>query len=140
MASAMYVKGIEAFMSGDIDLLSDTIKVVLVDSAAGAGYTPNMAMDDFLADIPADCRIATSDALASKTVTGGVFDAADIVFSAVAAGDPCEYLVIYKDTGSAATSQLIALIDDATGLPVTPNGADITVTWDDGANKIFKIG
>jgi hypothetical protein len=47
--------------------------------------------------------------------------------------------VIYKDTGTAATSPLIAYIDTATGLPVTPNGGDITVTWDNGSNKIFKL-
>jgi hypothetical protein len=60
------------------------------------------------------------------------------VFSAVT-GDQSEALVIYKDTGSAATSPLIAYIDTATGLPVTPNGADVTVTWDNGSNKIFKL-
>lgn len=36
-------------------------------------------------------------------------------------------------------SPLIAFIDTATGLPVTPNGGDITVAWDSGANKIFKL-
>ena len=25
------------------------------------------------------------------------------------------------------------------GLPVTPNGGDITITWDSGANKIFRL-
>ncbi len=67
-----------------------------------------------------------------------LFDAADVVFSAVT-GDPSEALVIYKDTGDAATSPLIAYIDTAAGLPVTPSGTDITVTWDSGVNKIFKL-
>jgi len=34
---------------------------------------------------------------------------------------------------------LIAFIDTATNLPVTPNGGDIIVAWDNGANKIFKL-
>jgi hypothetical protein len=34
---------------------------------------------------------------------------------------------------------LIAYIDTATGLPVTPNGGDITIAWDSGANRIFKL-
>ena len=55
-------------------------------------------------------------------------------------GDPSEALVIYKDTGTESTSPLIMYIDTATGLPVTPNGGDITVTWDNGTNKIFKVG
>ena len=33
----------------------------------------------------------------------------------------------------------INFIDTATGLPITPNGGDIIVTWDNGANKIFKL-
>ena len=44
-----------------------------------------------------------------------------------------------KDTGSAATSNVIACFQSATGLPVTPNGTDIPVTWDNGANKILAL-
>ena len=47
--------------------------------------------------------------------------------------------MIYRDTGTEATSPLIAYIDTATGLPITPNGGDIIVVWDDGANKIFRL-
>jgi hypothetical protein len=54
-------------------------------------------------------------------------------------GASCESIVVYKDTGSAATSPLVAFFDTATGLPVTPNGGDIIITWDSGANKIFKL-
>jgi hypothetical protein len=45
----------------------------------------------------------------------------------------------YKDTGTESTSLLIFYIDTATGLPCTPNGGNITVAWDSGANKIFKL-
>jgi hypothetical protein len=135
MANALYDKGREAFLSGTISWSSDNIKVVLTDAA---DYTVNLATHQFLSDVASGGRVATSGNLASKTVTAGVADAADVTFSAVT-GDQSECLVIYKDTGSAATSPLIAYIDTATGLPVTPNGADITVTWDNGSNKIFKL-
>lgn len=135
MANGMYTKGIEALMQAGINLVSDTIKVVLVDSA---DYTVDLAAHDFLNDVPAGARVATQT-LASKSVTGGAFDAADVTFSAVT-GDPSEALIIYKDTGTESTSALIMYIDTATGLGVTPNGGDITVTWDNGTNKIFKIG
>jgi type IV secretory pathway VirB2 component (pilin) len=82
--------------------------------------------------------VATSGNLASKTSTNGVADAADITFTAVT-GDVSEALVIYKDTGVAATSPLLAFIDTATGLPVTPNGGNINVVFDNGTNKIFKL-
>lgn len=135
MANRLYDKGREGFLDGSIDWDTDTIKAVLVD---GADYTPDTATHDFLDDIAVAGRVATSAALASKTVAAGVADAADVTLSAVT-GDPSEYIVLYKDTGSAATSRLIALIDTATNLPVTPNGGDIIIQWDNGANKIFKL-
>lgn len=101
-------------------------------------YTLAIDTDEFLSDIPSGARITTSGNLASKTATLGVADAADVVFSSVS-GASCEALVIYKDTGAAGTSPLIAYIDTATGLPVTPNGGDITCVWDNGSNKIFKL-
>jgi hypothetical protein len=131
----MYVKGLEALMKAEIDLIDDTIKVVLVDTA---DYTVDLATHDFFNDVAAGARVATAT-LGTKSVTGGAFDAADVTFSAVT-GDPSEALIIYKDTGTESTSALIMYIDTATGLGVTPNGGDITVTWDSGTNKIFKIG
>lgn len=135
MANALYDKGRKAFMDGGIAILTDDIKVVLVDTAT---YTVDLVNHDFLDDIPVGERVATSGNLASKDSTAGVFDADDITFSTVS-GDVSEALVIYRDSGAAATSELLAYIDTATGLPVTPNGGDITVTWDSGANKIFKL-
>jgi len=135
MANSLYTKAKQGLIDGSIDLDTDTIKAVLVD---GADYTPNLATHDNLDDIPAGARVATSAALASKTVTDGVFDAADVTFTAVT-GDQFEYIVLYKDTGVESTSRLIMLIDTATGLPCTPNGSDITLSWDNGANKIFAL-
>jgi len=135
VANAMYDKGREGFLDGSIDYDTDTIKAVLVDTGA---YTVDLATHQFLSDIAAGARIATSGALASKTVTAGVADAADITITAVT-GATVEAIVLYKDTGSAATSRLICYIDTAAGLPLTPNGGDVTLQWDNGANKIFKL-
>lgn len=135
MASFLYDLTRELFLEGAVSWDSDDIKAVLVD---GADYTPSQSTDDFLADIAGGGRVATSANLSSKTTTGGVADAADVTFSTVS-GDSCEYIVIYKDTTDAATSPLIAKIDDYTGLPVTPNGGNITVAWPSDSNKIFKL-
>jgi hypothetical protein len=135
MANALYDKGREGFLDGSIDWDTDTIKAVLVDAA---DYTLDLATHDNLDDIAAGARVAISAALSSKTVTAGVADAADVTFPAVT-GDPVELIVLFKDTGVEATSRLIAAIDTATNLPVTPNGGDIVVQWDNGANKIFKL-
>jgi len=135
MANALYDMGREGFLGGDIDWDANTIKVTLVDAA---DYTKDLAAHDFYNDITAGGRVATSGALASKTKTAGVADAADVTLSAVS-GDQSEQLVVWADSGVESTSRLILNIDTATGLPVTPNGGDITVQWDAGANKIFKL-
>lgn len=126
MANVIYPKYKEALLNSDgtTDLDASNIKAVLVDLA---DYTYSSA-HDFLDDVPAPARVATSGNLASKTTTNGAFDAADFTFSAVT-GDVCEALIIYIDTGTASTSRLVAFYDTGvTGLPVTPNGGDINVT------------
>lgn len=135
MATGLYAKGRQKFLEGSIAWLTADIKAVLVDAA---DYTADLANDEFLSAIAVGGRVATSSNLGSKTSTDGVADAADATFSSVS-GDSCEAIVLYKDTGDAATSPLIAYIDNYTGLPVTPNGGNITVAWPNDANKIFKL-
>jgi hypothetical protein len=136
MANGLYDTGRAAFGNAGINWGSDTIKCILVDTGA---YTPNLATDDFLSDIAGGARIGTAVTLASKTNTAGVLDAADISFTGLSGAPTIEALVIYKDTGVEATSQLIAYIDTATGLPVAAAATQVDVTWDNGANKIFKL-
>jgi hypothetical protein len=102
---------------------SDNIKVVLVDAA---DYTFSAAHED-LADIAAGARVATSGNLASKTTTAGAFDSADPTFTAVT-GDVSEEIIMYKDSGTAATSPLVYRMDTfSSGMPVAPNGGDISI-------------
>ncbi len=133
MASGLYDKGREGFLDGSIDWDTDTIKVIMIDSA---DYVVNLAVHDFYDDVTVAARVGTAQTLTSKTVTAGVADAADVTFTAVT-GDSVEALVVYKDTGSEATSRLICYIDGFTA--VTPNGGNINVAWDNGVNKIFKL-
>ena len=135
MANALYDKAREKFLLAQINWSSDTLAAVLVDTGA---YTPNLTTHEFLSDIPIGARISTSGALSGKTTALGAADANDTTFTAVT-GTTVETIIIYKDTGTAATSSLIAYVDTATGLPITPNGGDIIVTWNNGANKIFKL-
>ncbi len=135
MANALFDKARQRFLEGQFNWNTDTIKAVLVDTGT---YTANLSAHEFLSDISGGARIATSGAFTGKTTTGGAADANDITFTSVT-GTSIEAIVLYKDTGTDATSPLIAFIDTATGLPITPNGGDIIVTWDNGANKIFKL-
>lgn len=135
MANALYDLGRQKFLEGSIAWLTDDIRLVLVDSAS---YTPNMATDAFLSDVPAPARTAVSGSFTTKTSTAGVADADDVTLSAVS-GAQSEALVIYKHTGTAGTSPLIAYIDTATGLPVLPNSGDILISWSSGSDKIFRL-
>lgn len=177
------------------------------------GYVVNLGpsasgdnLDDFDGAI-----VGTAQTLTSPVVSNGAFDAADVTFTSVA-GASVEALLIYKDTGTASTSRVVAIIDGrhivtcaataassatsipvqplaagipngtvltfsngqaatltasgnagdttltvsalggsvtvgsradapatSSGLPVTPNGGNIAVTFDNGAARIFKI-
>jgi len=131
MASAIYPKFKEALLQGDYDLSTAVVRAVLIDTGT---YTYNSA-HDFYNDLSGVVG-TESGAFASKTFTNGTFDAADITFTAVT-GSTAEAIVLFVDTGNVATDALIAYLDSATGLPVLPNGGDITVTWS--ASGIFTL-
>ena len=135
MANTLYDYCRQRFLEAQINWMTDTIKVILVSTSA---YTPQTAVHQYLADIPVSARIAGPVTLTAKATTGGAADAADCTFTSVS-GATINAIVIYKDTGTEATSPLIAYIDTATGLPITPNGGDTIVTWDNGVNKIFRV-
>lgn len=135
MASALYPKFKEGLLGATLNLPTDAIKVVLVD---GADYS-YASTHQYLSDIPSAARVATTANLGSKTITNGVFDAADTTFVG-AVGDTSEAIVIYQDTGTATSSRLIAFIDTVSGpaaLSVIPNSGDINVTWS--ASGIFAL-
>ena len=135
MANALYDSGRAAFLQGDFGWDDADIRLIFIDEADD---TIDLAADDNLDDRASGARVATSGSLASKTTTAGVADAADVTVNTVT-GDVFESIDVYEHTGTESTSSMIANIDTATGLPCTPNGGNITVSWDNGANKIFKL-
>lgn len=134
MANAIYPLWKEQLLqfTANNNLSSGTVKVALVDTGV---YTYSAA-DQFYSAVSA-AVVGTPQTIGSKTFTNGVFDGSNVTYTGVT-GNSVEALVIYIDTGSAATSPLVAFIDTSvTGLPVTPNGGDITVTWN--ASGIFAL-
>jgi hypothetical protein len=133
MANVLYDKGREGILDGTVDMTGD-VRAMLVKNT----YTFSAIHED-LADITSGNDNGRSAALGSKTYTSGVFDAADTSLTATAAV-ASNALVLYQHTGTDATARLIAYIDSATGLPVTPSaGQTVNITWDNGVNKIFKL-
>jgi hypothetical protein len=139
MANALYPKWKEQLLqfTANNNLSAGTVKVALVDTGV---YTYNSADQFYDASTGSDVQsatVGTPQTLGSKTFTNGTFDAADVTFTAVT-GSSVEALVIYIDTGTPTTSPLVAYIDTSvTGLPVTPNGGNITITWN--ASGIFTL-
>lgn len=132
MANAMFNPGREGFLLGEIDWDTAVMKVALIRT-----YTFSAA-HKFVSDVTGAGGVlhATSSALASKTGTSGTADAADITFTTPSANASGHSLLYFQSSAVgggadvAATAQrVIAYVDTGTGLPVTPNGADISVVF-----------
>lgn len=133
MANAIYPLYKQALLdaSANVDINDGTVKVALIDTGT---YTYSAA-HEFLSSLTG--VVGTAQTIANTTVTNGLFDGDNVTFTAVS-GNSVEALVIYIDTGVAGTSRLVAYIDTSvTGLPVTPNGGDISITWN--ASGIFQL-
>jgi hypothetical protein len=135
MANGLFDKARAAFLDGNISWTGDNIKVVLVDDT----YTANLATHEFLSDVSSTSRVSVSGLLTTKDSTNGVADADDVSFPLVPNNKQVKALIIFQENLDESSSKLIAYIDTATGLPFTGNGGPITLQWDNGANKIFKL-
>jgi hypothetical protein len=135
MANSLYPLGRQKWLEGDVAWLTDDIKVALLSATYVYADT-----DEFLDDLSG--VLATSANLSGKTSTLGVADATDVVFASVAVGPAATQIVVYKDTGVAATSPLLVFYDTNSSsvlLNVAPNGTDITAIWSNGPLKMFRL-
>ena len=140
MANALFDPGREGFLDGTIDADTAVFKAILVRA-----YTFD-ATDKFVSDLASQVTAATSSALTTKTVTNGVFDADDVAFGTVAANGSNHSVIIYQSSAvtggsdvAASAQRVVAWIDTGTNFPIVPNGGTVTIAWDNGANKIFKL-
>jgi len=142
MANTLYDTARQLFLEGQLNWLTDDVKVMLIDTAEYAMSVEHRV----LADIPALARVTSATTLVNKNTTAGAADADDATFASVS-GPSIEAMVLYKSVPddidplleNETASTLLAYIDTATGLPIAPNGGDIIVTWDNGINKIFRL-
>ena len=132
--TALYARSRSKSWGGDIDLLNDRIIAALLDITS---YTVNIATDEFLSDLPSGAVVASVVLTGKSLGTAGDFYADDAVFPAVPDGTKIGAILLYKDTGFAADRRLIYYDDQATNLPATGDGTDVTVSWPD---PIFQIG
>lgn len=136
MANGWYNFGLESFALGDVAWDTSDIRLILIDAADD---TVSLSADQFLSDRAGAARVAVSTSFGSKTGTAGVLDAADVTITSVT-GDQSESVDLYcHDGGADSARRMLMNFDTATGLPITPDGGNITVQWDNGSNKIARL-
>lgn len=119
---------------------TDTFRVVLLDLTQ---YTAVASTDTSLANVAAGARVADVPLVNPVALTDGTASADNTVFPAVT-GNEVGAVLIYRDSTEVgavdADDILIAYIDSAiSGLPVDPNGGDITILWNGGDGRIFRL-
>ena len=137
MANAMYGHGRENMLKGDIHFDTDDIRVKSLDEG---DHTVDLNADEDVADLAANSDEFASGALQTTTVALGTADADDLSPAfATATGDQFESIIVYVHSGAESGDFLIVNIDTATGLPLTPDGNNIDITWSSGSDKIFTL-
>lgn len=138
MANELFKSYRSQLWSGTFDLVNTALDCDLIDHGV---TTPLPDTHDFYNDLQT-ASVATFADLVGKAIvdTADViaFDATDVTFTAVS-GATVESFIIFEDDTTDATSSLIVFFDTATGLPLTPNGADVTIQFDAGNNRIMAF-
>ena len=134
--------GVPANSTTTVDFDADDIDLSLLDATDSGVIT--VATENYGevdgATVVADRSDSTDVPLTTPTIGSvavGVFDADNVTFASIS-GDAADYLCLYKYDATPANATLIATWDsDITGLAVTPNGGDITITFS--ASGIIRI-
>ena len=146
MANEWVRNGLKHFGLGDVvwkAAAGSSVKATLYDAADYTYVNTHEYMN--LDTMLAAAKTAVSAALTLiDAAIDGILDCADFSWSSVT-GDESEGIMFWKDGGGGGTSQsgttdlLLVKIDTATGLAVLPNGGNINVTIDSGANKLAAL-
>lgn len=116
------------------DIDTDNIDASLLDQTDSGTITAATVDYD---EVDAATVVATADVSVSS-ISGGVVTLSGAVTFTSVTGDAADYLTVWKNSGTPGTSPLIITWDSAsTGIPVTPNGGDITATW--GSNQLVTL-
>lgn len=137
MANAIYPKYKESLLNGDTNTaLTGSGTTGLYAALIDTGTYTYSSSHQFYSSLSG--VVGTDQEITSPTLTNGTVDGGDVTFSSVT-GASAEAIVLYrKNAGANTTWRLVAYIDtNVTGLPVTPNGGNIGITWN--ASGIFQL-
>lgn len=123
-------------LTSDTNYTSDTINVILCSSA----YTPDQDNHEFYSSITNELATANGYtaggvALGTKSISVDAttnqtrYKAAATTWTATTGNTiTARYAIVYKSTGTASTSPLLAYVNF--GVDVSATGAAFTITWD----------
>lgn len=123
--NAVYPAFLEELWQAGIDVTAVDLRLEAV-SGDYVYSAADMVVDDLTG------RLATSPVLTGVSVSGRDLTVDSTTFSAVGPGDDVEAVVMFVDSGSDATSQLVAFIArraDTVPLVVVTDGGPITIDW-----------
>lgn len=134
MSNVIYDAARVAFAKKQIDWEADTIGVSLINTSLYTFSQSHLV----LADVAAGSRVAFST-LDNRSVSsiGGMLADATTVFAV--SGAQVSALIIYWQGVSEATSTLLTYLDTLAGLPYTPTGADVLLSWNNTTSGIFRL-
>lgn len=143
MASLVYNRAKKEILDGTIDLVSNTIKVMLVTSSYVADdahdFVEEAADDANEHELSGTGYAAGFAGSGRKTLSNKAFseddgnnrgefdDTADITWTGIDAGT-ADAAIVYKHNSADTDSVLIAYIDTG-GFPIVTNGGDLTIQW-----------
>ena len=140
MANALFDSGRQGFLTASHGWLAGSVPGTWVPYIFGS-FNVNLNTNTFLSDVPNTVWRARGTYLTTKGVAAGVASAANTLVAAVGSSGSATavWIGLVNETNASNTSLLGAYIDTATGLPFLPNGGDVQINWDTGANMIFKL-
>jgi hypothetical protein len=139
MPSGFYNKGLYEIGSGGTNLVSSTIKAMLLKSTAAFNRDHNFVSDVVAHEVSvagyARQTLANKAVTENDTLDAAYWDADNIAFGTLAAGQTVKFVVFYRDTGADGTSpllacwQLVETATDGTAFSFTPNAAGLAKIW-----------
>lgn len=134
MANQAYNIAKNLIMSNDLDLVTDTIKIILVNGS----YSPDIDNEDYYSDVSAYEVSGTGYTVGGQALSGRSFSRDDLNNRTKFIANDVTWsnsvitsngAIIYKDTGVQSTSPLVAWVDF--GSSKATNGTDFKIEWSD---------
>lgn len=129
MASGWYIPGLAGIMAGTIDLNTDDIRVLLVDDNYSFDEDDDYVDDvsgDELSGVGYERKALTGEAVTAEAI-GAVFDADNVQWASIAAGETIGGIIVYEHVGADDSANPLILWVDTSNLAT--GGGAVDITW-----------